>query len=212
MLHESVRRKVVEVSLALHRAGLIPLTSGNVSARASEEHIAITPRGIPYELLKPEDVVLVGLDGHVIEGSRTPSSETPMHTYLFRNCSNVGAVVHSHSVYSIAFSAVGRSIPIISLEGLVVKGPVPVADYACAGTEKQGEVALKALQGPPQVMGVLLRNHGLLAVGANLDQAYQIAYRIELSAQIHFLALQLGTPVALTDEQLDEVRRVYLNK
>jgi L-ribulose-5-phosphate 4-epimerase len=212
MLYESVRRKVVEVSLALHRVGLIPLTSGNVSARASAEHIAITPRGIPYELLKPEDIVLVGLDGHVIEGERTPSSETPMHTYLFRTCPDIGAIVHSHSIHSIAFSAVGRSIPIISLEGLVVKGPVPVADYACPGTEKQGEAALKALQGPPQVMGTLLRNHGLLAVGANLDQAYQIAYRIELSAQIYFLSLQLGTPVALTDEQLDEIRRVYLNK
>jgi L-ribulose-5-phosphate 4-epimerase len=212
MLYETVRQKVVQTSRSLHRAGLIPLTSGNVSARASAEHIAITPRAIPYEQLKPEDVVVVGFDGCVVEGSRTPSSETPMHTYLFRNCPEVNAVVHSHSVHSIAFSAVGRSIPIISLEGLVVKGPVPVADYACPGTEEQGRTALKALQGPPEVTGVLLRNHGLLAVGADLDKAYQIAYRIELSAHIYFLSLQLGTPTALTDEQLDEIRRVYLNK
>jgi L-ribulose-5-phosphate 4-epimerase len=212
MLYETIRQKIVETSRALHRAGLIPLTSGNVSARASAEHVAITPRGVPYELLTPEDVVVVGLDGRVVEGNRTPSSETPMHTYLFRNSSKVNAVVHSHSVHSIAFSVVGRGIPIVSLEGVIVKGPVPVTDYACPGTEKQGQVALKALQGPPEVAGVLLRNHGLLAVGADLDKAYQIAYRIELSAHIYFLAMQLGTPVALTDAQLDEIRSVYLNK
>ncbi len=211
-MYEDVRRKVLETTLALHREGLIPLTSGNVSARASEKHIAITPRSIPYETMTPEDVVIVGLDGCRVDGHRKPSSETPMHTFLYRERQDVNAVVHAHSPYAVAFSVVGRGIPILCTEGLVIKGPVPVAEYACPGTEEQGRVALKALEGPPAVTGVLLRNHGVLTIAPDLDRAYIFAYRLELSARIYHLASQLGDPVALTEEQIAELQRVYANK
>ena len=212
MLYEDIRRKIVETALSLHKEGLIPLTSGNVSARASVEHIAITPRGIPYESMKPEDVVVVGLDGHLVEGQRKPSSETPMHAFLYRERPDVNAVVHAHSPFAVAFSVIGKSIPILCTEGLVVKGPIPVAEYACPGTEDQGRVAVQALQGPPAVTGVLLRNHGVLTIGPDLDRAYLIAYRLELSARIYHLACQIGNPVALTKEQLTEIQQVYANK
>ncbi len=211
-MYENVRRKVQETALALHRAGLIPLTSGNVSARASEEHIAITPRSIPYETMTPEDVVIVGLDGCRVDGHQNPSSETPMHTFLYRERPDVKAIVHAHSPYAVAYSVVGQGIPILCTEGLVIKGAVPVAEYACPGTEEQGGVALKALEGPPAVTGVLLRNHGVLTIGPDLDRAYLFAYRLELSARIYHLASQIGTPVALTEEQIAELQQVYANK
>jgi L-ribulose-5-phosphate 4-epimerase len=212
MLYENVRRKVLETTLTLHREGLIPLTSGNVSARASEKHIAITPRSIPYETMTPEDVVIVDLDGGRVDGRQKPSSETPMHTLLYRERPDVNAVVHAHSPYAVAFSVVGKGIPIICIEALVVNGPIPVAAYACPGTEEQGRVALKALAGPPTVTGVLLRNHGVLTVAPDLDRAYNIAYRLELSARIFHLASQIGEPVALTEEQIAEIQQVYANK
>lgn len=212
MLYEGIRQNVIDVTLTLHREGLIPLTSGNVSARASDEHVAITPRGIPYETLKPEDIAIVTLGGQVVESRHNPSSETAMHALLYRECPDVNAVVHAHSPYAVAFSIVGKGIPIVCLEGLAVKGPIPVADYACPGTESQGAAALKALQGPPAVKGVLLRNHGVLAVGPDLNQAYIVAYRIELSARIYHIASQIGNPVALTDEQLAEIAIAYANK
>jgi L-fuculose-phosphate aldolase len=111
-----------------------------------------------------------------------------------------------------AFAAVGRSIPIISTEGLAVRGPIPVADYACPGTEAQGWAAIKAMKGPPYVMGTLLKNHGVLVTGANLSHAYSVACRIEMAAKVYFLALQIGEPDVLTDDQIKEIRSVYLRK
>lgn len=211
-MYEDIKQKVCEIAVALNQHGLVQLSGGNVSARGSAEHIAITPSGLPYERMKPEDIVIVDLQGGPVEGNLKPSSESPMHTFIFRERSDVNAIIHSHSTYAIAFAVAGKSIPIVCTEGLAVNGPVPVADYACPGTEEQGHVALKALQGPPAVTGVLLRNHGVLTIAPNLDRAYNIAYRIELSAKIYFLASQIGTPTILTDEQVAEIRRVYLKK
>jgi ribulose-5-phosphate 4-epimerase/fuculose-1-phosphate aldolase len=135
-----------------------------------------------------------------------------MHTTIYKNMPNVNAVVHTHSPHALAFAVVGRSIPVISTEGLAVHGPIPVAEWSCPGTEAQGWAAMRAMQGPPSVTGTLLKNHGVLATGANLSQAHATACRIEIAAKVYFLALQIGSPDILTDEQIKEIRRVYLKK
>ncbi|MBM4270874.1 MAG: class II aldolase/adducin family protein [Deltaproteobacteria bacterium] len=212
MMYETIRAILLNTVLKLHQKDLIQLNSGNVSVRASEDHIAITPTGVPYDEMTAEDMVIIDLDGVVVDGRHKPSSETPMHTIIYKDMPAVKAIVHSHSPYALAFAAVGRNIPIICTEGLALRGPVPVAEYECPGTEAQGLAAIKAMKGPPSVIGTLLKNHGVLATGANLVQAYSAAYRIEMAAKIYLLALQIGNPDILTDEQIREIRSVYFSK
>jgi len=212
MLYEEARKALLKCVLRLYQKGLIQLNSGNVSVRVSDEHLAITPAGISYDDMSEEDLVVIDLNGDAVEGKYKPSSETPMHTTVYKNMPDVKAIVHTHSPFALAFATVGRSIPVISTEGLAVRGPIPVADYACPGTEAQGWAAIKAMKGPPYVMGTLLKNHGVLVTGASLSHAYSIACRIEMAAKVFFLALQIGEPDVLTDDQIKEIRSVYLRK
>ena len=212
MLHEELRRSLHKTVIDLYQKDLIQLNSGNVSARASAEHLAITPTGIPYDRMTPEDIVIIDFGGAVVEGLYAPSSETPMHIAVYKNMPKTAAVVHSHSPYALAFATVGKSIPIICTEGLAVRGPVPIAEYACPGTEAQGRVAVQAMKGPPYVTGTLLKNHGVLSAGSSLAQAYSTACRIEMAAKVYFLALQIGTPDILTEKQINEIRNVYSSK
>ncbi|MGO9136626.1 MAG: class II aldolase/adducin family protein [Syntrophales bacterium] len=212
MLHEEARKALLKCVLRLYQKGLVQLNSGNVSVRISDEHLVITPTGISYDDMSEEDLVIIDLHGSCIEGEHKPSSETPMHMTVYKNIPDVKAIVHTHSPFAMAFAVVGRCIPIVSTEGLAVRGPIPVADYACPGTEAQGWAAIKAMKGPPYVMGTLLKNHGVLVTGANLSHAYSIACRIEMAAKVYFLALQIGEPGVLTDDQIKEIRNVYLRK
>jgi L-fuculose-phosphate aldolase len=212
MLYEDARKALLKCVLRLCQKGLVQFNSGNVSVRVSEEHLVITPTGISYDDMSEEDLVVIDLNGSLVEGRHKPSSETPMHATVYKNIHDVKAVAHTHSPYALAFATVGKSIPVISTEGLAVRGPIPVADYACPGTAAQGWAAIKAMKGPPPVMGTLLKNHGVLVTGANLSHAYSIACRIEMAAKVFFLALQIGEPDILTDDQIKEIRSVYLRK
>lgn len=209
MLYEEIRKELFETVLKLYQKDMIPLNSGNVSVRANASHFVITPRGIPYDRMTANDMIVINSNGDVIEGNYQPSSEGPMHLAVYKHLPRTTAVVHTHSIHALAFATVGRSIPIISLEGLDARGPVPVAAYACPGTEALGLAAVQALQGPPPVTGTLLRNHGVLTCGTTLFEAYATACRIEIAAKVYFLALQIGTPVALTTEQIDEIKTLY---
>ncbi|MEN6620988.1 MAG: class II aldolase/adducin family protein [Smithella sp.] len=208
-MYEEIRKEIFDTVLKLYQKDMIPLNSGNVSARAENSHFVITPRGIPYDNMTPDDLIVINHDGDIIEGKHQPSSEAPMHLAVYKHLPKTTAVVHTHSAHALAFAVVGRSIPIISLEGLDARGPVPVAEYACAGTEALGRAAVKALQGPPVVTGTLLKNHGVLTCGKTLFEAYATACRIEISARVYFLALQIGTPDVLTPDQIEEIMAVY---
>ena len=212
MLYEEARKALLKCALRLYQKGLVHLNSGNVSVRVSDEHLVITPTGISYDDMSEEDLVIIDFNGGRVEGRHKPSSETPMHTTVYKNIDEVKAIAHTHSPFALAFATVGRSIPVISTEGLAVRGPIPVADYACPGTEAQGRVAIKAMKGPPYVMGTLLKNHGVLVTGASLSHAYSMACRIEMAAKVFFLALQIGEPDILTDDQIEEIRNVYRRK
>ena len=212
MLYEETRKALLQTVLKLYQRDMIQLNSGNVSVRASAEHLVITPGSVPYDYMTVEDLVIIDQDGAIVEGTHRPSSETPMHITIYKNMPKAAAVVHTHSSYALAFATAGRGIPIICTEGLAVRGPVPVAEYACPGTEAQGRVAAKAMKGPPSVIGTLLKNHGVLTTGPTLTEAYATAYRIEIAAKVYFLAMQIGTPDLLTDEQINEIRTTYLSK
>lgn len=212
MLYEETRRALLQTVLKLYQKDMIQVNSGNVSVRASAEHLVITPGSVPYDQMTAEDLVVIDWDGDVVEGAYKPSSETPMHITVYKNMQKAAAVVHSHSPYAMAFATVGRAIPIICTEGLAVRGPVPVAEYACPGTEAQGRVAVQAMQGPPFVTGTLLKNHGVLTMGTTLSEAYATACRIEMAAKVYFLALQVGPPDILTEKQIEEIKTMYASR
>lgn len=211
MPYAALREQVWEATRKLCDSNLIRLSAGNVGLRAGENALAITPSAVRYDVMRPEDIVIMGLHGEVIDAlpGRRPSSEWRLHGAILRGLPEVRAIVHTHSVYAMTFAALGREIPVINLELYAAGGPIPVAPYACPGTDAVGEGAAAVFGERPALKALLLQNHGLVAVGATLDEAHEMAYDVEVGAQTAYQALQLGTPCVLTGEQIDEIRRVY---
>lgn len=205
-----IRQQVLDTTHKLCDAGLIRLSAGNVSARHESGIIAITPTSVPYDEMKAEDIVIVDLEGRVIEGKHRPSSETPMHTAIMKALPNVHAVVHTHSIYAMALSVAGRSLPVIITEGLLFGGTVPVARYATPATLDAGVAALEEIEKNPMLKAVLLRNHGLVAFGSNLTAAWETAYKVEIQAQVYHLALQMGQAPAYTPDQIADIYAAYV--
>ena len=193
---EFLRRQIVEKSLQAYRAGLFAGTSGNMSAYCRAENIMyITPTSVRYETMKPDDVVAMRLDGTVLGGEKQPSSGWRMHAAVYRAFPDTGAVFHTHSPHATAFAVVHRPIPATLIEmHFFLGGDVPCAKYARPGTDAVGENAAAVLAGKG---GCLLENHGVLAVGRDLDEAYLRAEYIEDAAKIYILANTLGTPVTV---------------
>ena len=196
MNEEFLRRQIVEKSLQAYRAGLFAGTSGNMSAYCRAENIMyITPTSVRYETMKPDDVVAMRLDGTILGGEKQPSSEWRMHAAVYRAFPDTGAVFHTHSPHATAFAVVHRPIPAtLSEMHFFLGGDVPCAKYARPGTDAVGENAAAVLAGKG---GCLLENHGVLAVGRDLDEAYLRAEYIEDAAKIYILANTLGTPVTV---------------
>lgn len=214
MNYSDIKKRVYDATLNLYHVGLIRLSAGNISARIDDQLAAITPRSRSYDIMKPEDISIVTLDGELVEGEFKPSSETPLHTALYREMPDVGAVVHTHSVYAMTFAACERPLPIISVEGLAAccKGCIPVARYVSPGSPVAGEVAMEVFRAHPGLKGLLLRNHGLLTVGPDVETAWQTAYKIETAAQVAYQAYSLGKVIELTSAQIDEVFQIYSGK
>jgi L-ribulose-5-phosphate 4-epimerase len=211
MSHEDIKKRVYAATLDLYHTGLIRLSAGNISARIDDHLAAITPAGRSYDILKAEDISIVSLDGNLVEGDFQPSSETPLHTAIYRELPEVGAVVHTHSIYAMTFAASEKPLPLLGVEGLAAhsKGAIPVAGYVAPGSSRSGEVVMEVFRVNPGLQALLLRNHGLLAVGPNVETAWQTAYKIETAAQVAYQAYALGKPVELTSEQVQEIFEIY---
>jgi ribulose-5-phosphate 4-epimerase/fuculose-1-phosphate aldolase len=205
-----LREQVYRTTMDLCEVGLIRLSAGNISARHQDSHIAITPSGMLYSIMRPRDIVIVDPNGQVIDGDMKPSSETPMHAALYSRLPNVGAVIHTHSLYAMVFAITGVEIPVTCLEILAVGGPVPVAPYACPGSKEAGLIAAECFLSHPVLKALMLRNHGLIALGENLEKAFQVSFNCEIGAQVYHNALQIDRlPVSLTGEQIDEINQTY---
>ncbi|OIQ08142.1 L-fuculose phosphate aldolase [Moorella thermoacetica] len=203
-----LRRDVIETAQGLVRARLNSSTWGNISVRDPENGgFFITPSGMDYDKLTPEDIVLVDFDGRVIEGIRKPSTETPMHALFYRERPDIGAVVHTHSIYATTMAVLKKEIPPVIAElAAGVGGSVPVADYATFGTLELGASALKAMGNK---RAVLLQNHGVVAMGNNLVEAGRLAAIVEDAAQIYYLAQVIGTPTMVPADELDKLYQAF---
>jgi L-fuculose-phosphate aldolase len=189
----------------MRNSGLVVGTSGNVSARTPDGTVLMTPSGLDYWAMVPEDVVLVDLGGAVIEGSFEPSVEWPMHTGIYRARPETGGIVHTHARYSTILACLNREIPPVHymLTVLSDEGWVPLARYATYGTEELARNTADALRDSHKAR--LLSNHGTIAVGGTVGEAYSRTELLEEMAEFYHHATVAGEPVVLTPEQMAEV-------
>lgn len=182
--------------------GLVVGTSGNVSVRVGDT-VLVTPSGVPYDRLAPEDVTGVDLDGRQVLGTLRPTSELPMHLAVYRT-TDARAVVHTHAVHATAVSTLVRELPLIHYMAAAMGGAVRVAPYATYGTPELAENMLRALTGRS---ACLLQNHGTVAHGVSLDQAYDRTAQLEWMCRVWLTASSVPglTPHLLTGEQVAEV-------
>lgn len=208
--YSEIQKKVKEIALKSYRNELVAGTSGNVSCYDRENKImAITASNLDYEIMEPEDVVLMTLDGEIIHNNdiHKPSSEWQMHAEIYKGMDHVNAVIHTHSPRATSFAVVHQDIPLILVEMLpFLGGDIPRAKFALPGTPSLGREAVKALQNRN---ACLLENHGVVAVGTNLDQAYIRAVYVEDAAKIYHFARQIGHPVIVSEEMQEKMRSKY---
>jgi len=201
------RNQIIEYSLKLNSTNLSPLRSGNISLRAKEDNkdgYLITPSGKKYETLKTEDIVFMGLNEEEKNNSgNNPSSEWRFHRDIYVNKNDAQAIVHAHSPHATAVSSHGKSIPpfhyMIALAG---GEDIKCADYATFGTEELSNNVIKALENRS---ACLMSNHGQVAFGKNLDQAFELAQEIENICHQYTIALKLGEPKILSFEEMKKV-------
>lgn len=197
----AAKEDLVAYGRRMVREGLAFATAGNLSVRVGNV-VAITPSSMPYDAVEPDDVCIVGIDGEKQAGRGAVSSEWPMH-WLVYSTTNAGAVVHAHSPEVVALSAALKELPAIHYAITRLGGPVRVADYTRFGSDRLAEHALAALTGRT---AAILQNHGSIAYGDTLVEAYERAGLLEWLAGTYRRALQYGSPRVLTTAELDEVR------
>ena len=197
----ALRRRIVATCRRMNALGINQGTSGNVSARV-HGGLLITPSGVPYDMLKPEGIVMLAPDGDV-RGAGKPSSEWRFHVDILAARPDAGAIVHTHSVHATALSCLRRDIPAFHYMVAAAGGDtIRCARYATFGTQALSDHALAALEGR---RACLLANHGVIASGRDLDAALALAVEVEALAQQYLLALQAGKPAILS---ATEMRRV----
>ena len=197
------RSEIVRWGCKLLSAGLTTGTGGNLSIfNRKEGLVAITPSGVPYETMTDSDIPLVGLDAKVVEGGRKPSSELGFHLALYTKRPDIQAVVHTHSVYATTIACLNWEIPAVHYLVGYCGRKVPLAPYATFGTP---ELARNVAESIGEGHAVLLANHGLVAVGSDLEGAFTVAEEIELVARLYYQAKSVGTPVILPEDEMSRV-------
>ncbi|MBE7553893.1 MAG: class II aldolase/adducin family protein [Anaerolineales bacterium] len=209
MALEALRQEVWKCNLELPKNGLVKMTSGNVSARDPETGlVVIKPSGYSYEDLTPADMVIVNLEGDVVEGHLKPSVDTATHLYIYRHRLDVFGVAHTHSPYATSFAALGESIPACLTTTAMLGGEIPLGGYVPIGGEAIGEEIVKKIG---HSLAIVMQNHGVFTIGRSARQATKMAVEVEEIAHITHLALLRGKPIMLTLEQIAEVSDLYTN-
>ncbi len=192
------RQSLIDACRAMNASGLNQGTAGNISLRW-KDGLLITPSGRPYDELQADDIVFLRMDGSS-EHELSPSSEWRMHRDILAAKADVGAVVHAHSVHATAFAICGMEIPAVHYMIAIAGGPdIRCAPYATYGTPELSALVLEALEGRSCA---LMANHGMVATGADLRQAMWLAVELETLCKQYALALQIGTPRLLSDEEV----------
>jgi L-ribulose-5-phosphate 4-epimerase len=207
---EKLREEVWKLHMELPKNDLVKWTGGNVSARdPASGFVVIKPSGVRYEDLQPEHMVIVNLEGDIIEGDLKYSSDTLSHLYIYRHRPDINGVVHTHSPYATAFAAVNKPIPVVlTAMGDEFGGPIPVGGFALIGGEEIGKVVVESIGDSP---AVLLKNHGVFTIGPTVEKAVKAAVMTEDVAKTVWLALQIGQPEELDPDNVKKLHDRYMN-
>jgi L-ribulose-5-phosphate 4-epimerase len=206
---ETLKEELALLHLELPRYNLVVWTGGNISARDHESGlVVIKASGIRYEDMGPEHMVVMNMDGKVVEGSFKPSSDVFSHLYVYKHRPDVFGVVHTHSRYATAFAAVGKSIPcVLTAMGDEFGGPIPCAGFALIGDEAIGKLVVESIGSSP---AVLLKKHGVFTIGKDARAAVKAAIMTEDTAATVWLAMQIGTPEEIADEDVKKLHDRYM--
>jgi len=206
-MYQKEKNEVIKAGMTLDRYELIALSGGNISMRIGD-HVLVTPSGMIYEDMVEDDVLVVDLFGRVIEGTRKPSVDTGALLYVFRSDENIKAVIHTHQPYATAVGLVTDELPCnLTTMANAVNGSVHVAPYSSTATEQMGIEAVNYLDGR---LAVILKHHGVIAVGNSLKQALYACIYLEEAAKTYAIARSLGGTMAmLTDDQIEQAVDVF---
>lgn len=207
---KKLREELAELHQELPKNNLVMWTGGNVSARDPETGlVVIKASGIRYEEMHSKHMVVVDMDGKVVHGDFKPSSDVYSHLYIYKHRADVGGVVHTHSRYATAFAAVGKPIPcVLTAIADEFGGPIPCGGFALIGDEAIGKVVIDSIGKSP---AVLLKNHGVFTIGKDAKSAVKAAVMTEDVASTVWMALQLGTPDEIPQEDVDKLHHRYTN-
>lgn len=209
---DRVREDVARLHAELPRWGLVVWTAGNVSQRLTTADLfVIKPSGVTYDALTPEAMVVCDLDGNLVDGDRSPSSDTAAHAYVYRHMPEVGGVVHTHSTYATAWAARGEPVPcVLTMMADEFGGEIPVGPFALIGDDSIGRGIVETLRGS-RSPAVLMRNHGPFTIGPDATAAVKAAVMCEEVARTIHIARQLGDPLPIAQADVDSLYDRYQN-
>jgi L-ribulose-5-phosphate 4-epimerase len=207
-----LRRTVAGLHAELTANNLVTWTAGNVSARVPDANLmVIKPSGVAYADLTPANMIVCDLDGQVVEGDLSPSSDTAAHAYVYRAMPQVGGVVHTHSTYATAWAARGEAIPcVLTAMADEFGGEIPVGPFAIIGNDDIGKGIVATLAGHRST-AVLMQNHGVFTIGKNAKAAVKAAVMCEDVARTVHISRQLGSPLPIPQADVDSLYERYQN-
>ena len=210
MLLEKLREIVWKCNLELPKNDLVKMTSGNVSGRDPETGlVVIKPSGYSYEEMTPAHMVVVDLEGRVIEGDLKPSVDTDTHLFVYRHRPDVFGMVHTHSPYATSFAVLGQPIPACLTASAMLGGEIPLGGYAPIGGAEIGQEIINKIG---RARAILMQNHGVFTIGSSPQQATKMAVEVEEIAKITHLAIQRGQPILLQPDQVEYMVNLYRNE
>lgn len=209
------RERVAALHAELPRWGLVVWTAGNVSERVvvddGEDLLVIKPSGVSYDELTPEAMVVCDLDARLVDGTRSPSSDTAAHAYVYRHMPEVGGVVHTHSTYATAWAARAEPIPcVLTMMADEFGGDIPIGPFALIGDDSIGRGIVETLR-ESRSPAVLMRNHGPFTIGADARAAVKAAVMVEEVARTVHISRQLGEPLPIDQADIDRLYDRYQN-
>jgi L-ribulose-5-phosphate 4-epimerase len=209
---QQLRTTVAALHGELTRYGLVVWTAGNVSGRVpGADLFVIKPSGVDYDALTPESMILCDLDGTVVEGDYSPSSDTAAHAYVYRHMPEVGGVVHTHSTYAAAWAARAEEVPcVLTAMADEFGGPIPVGPFALIGDDSIGRGIVQTLRGS-RSPAVLMQNHGVFSIGKDARAAVKAAVMCEDVARTVHIAKQGGPLVPIAQSDIDKLYDRYQN-
>lgn len=208
-MFEQDKREIIHAALEIKYYGLISLSGGNVSVRKKSGEIIVTPSGMMYEGMEEKDLIVLGPKGERIEGTLRESSDTVALLYIYQHMPEVNAIIHTHQPYATAVGLIGDVFPVsVTTLANVTLGEVNVAPYSSPASLEMGIQTVEYINGK---RAVILKHHGVVAVGETLKDALYAAVYMEDAAKTYLAAKAAGNPVLMTPEQVENAVEVHRN-